>query len=217
MAPIVYAPVFTWTGFYIGLNAGGAFAKNQSTTFVNTVTGVTTSTSNGDTSGFIGGVQAGYNWQFGQIVAGVEADIDYADIGRNHRNVGVVYVDAFGNPVGVGRSNSNNVFGTVRGRIGYAVDRALIYVTGGLAYAGFGGNDFFRRNSDVKAGWTLGGGVEYAFTPNWTAKIEGLYVNIDRGNHNNTEVFNGAGDRVIVSTRKNNDAGVVRVGLNYKF
>ena len=87
--PPVYVPVFTWTGFYIGLNAGGAFANSRDVTFLNTVTGVATSFGSGNNSGFVGGVQAGYNWQFGSFVAGVEADIDYADLGRRHNDFGV--------------------------------------------------------------------------------------------------------------------------------
>jgi outer membrane immunogenic protein len=216
-APVVYAPLFTWTGFYVGLNAGGAFSNSRDVTFLDTRTGIATSFGSGDNSGFVGGVQAGYNWQFGSFVAGVEADIDYADLGRHHNDFGVVYYDAFGTPYGVGRGSSNHIFGTVRGRIGYAFDRALFYVTGGLAYAGFGGGGFFNDNDNVKAGWTIGGGLEYAFTPNWTAKIEGLYVNIDRGNNDGNLVYTAARVPVTVSSGKNNDAGVIRVGVNYKF
>jgi outer membrane immunogenic protein len=206
IAPIVYAPVFTWTGFYVGLNAGYGWQESRSVSFYDARTGANLATfSNGSDGGFVGGGQIGYNWQFGQFVAGVEADIQYADLGGNNNGFAPYY---FG-----GNSNNGNYFGTVRGRLGYAFDRALIYVTGGLAYGDVGSNVF--SNSDTRAGWTVGGGLEYAFTPNWTAKIEGLYVNIDRGNNNGGVLLAVPG--VAVATNKNNDFGVVRVGVNYKF
>lgn len=211
-APIVYAPVFTWAGFYIGLNAGYGFSDSHTTAFVDVgiAPGAAYTFSQGDNGGFIGGAQIGYNWQFGQIVAGVEADIQYADLGH-HRDFAPYY---FG-----GGGSSGNYFGTVRGRLGYAFDRALVYLTGGLAYGDFGGSDFFG-GSDTKAGWTLGGGFEYAFTPNWTARIEGLYVAVNRGNRYGTVTGltgGGATTTYAVTSGKNNDVGIVRVGVNYKF
>lgn len=193
-APVVYAPAFTWTGFYAGLNAGVGFSQSNNTNV--TVNGVTTSYSSGNNNGFVGGAQAGYNWQMGQIVFGGEADIQYADLGRKNSVGGFYY-----------GGSSGNYFGTVRARVGYAFDRALIYVTGGLAYGDVGGG----ISNDTKAGYTVGGGLEYAFTNNWTAKIEGLYVNIDRGSGR------FVAPTYVVNVDKNSDFGVVRVGLNYKF
>lgn len=204
MAPVVYAPVFTWQGFYVGLNAGYGFSDNRNVTFTSG-TGVVTTFSDSNDGGFVGGGQIGYNWQFGQIVAGVEADIQYADLGRKSDFAPFYY----------GGGNDSSYFGTVRGRLGYAFDRALIYVTGGLAYGDVGGSSFGSNNT--KAGYTLGAGVEYAFTPNWTAKIEGLYVNIDRGNRGYVVAGPTAATTYAVTSGKNNDFGVVRVGLNYKF
>jgi outer membrane immunogenic protein len=200
-APVVYAPVFTWTGFYVGLNAGVGFSQSNNTTVTDfgPVTPGTYTYSQGNNNGFVGGAQAGYNWQTGQFVFGVETDIQYADLGNKHDFGGYYYG---------GSSNNGNYFGTVRGRVGYAFDRALIYVTGGLAYGDIGGG---IGNSSTKAGYTVGGGLEYAFTNNWTAKIEGLYVNIDRGN----AIYYGP--TYTVHESKNTDFGVVRVGLNYKF
>ena len=86
-------------------------------------------------------------------------------------------------PTSAAAAPGSTIFGTVRGRLGFAFDRALIYVTGGLAYGGVGMRTS-SSNTTRSAGWTVGGGLEYAFTNNWTAKIEGLYVNIDRGNNN---------------------------------
>jgi outer membrane immunogenic protein len=197
-APVVYAPVFTWTGFYVGLNAGVGFSQSNNTT-VNDFggTGLSYTYSQGNNNGFVGGAQAGYNWQTGQFVFGVETDIQYADLGKKN-NLGSFYY---------GSGGTGNYFGTVRGRLGYAFDRALFYVTGGVAYGDVGGG----FNSSTHAGWTVGGGVEYAFTNNWTAKVEGLYVNIDHGN----SIYYAP--TYTVTASKNSDFGVVRVGLNYKF
>lgn len=195
----VYAPVFTWTGPYVGLNAGVGFHQSNNITVTDPILGTVATYSNGNNNGFVGGAQAGYNWQSGAIVFGGEADIQYANLGRDRSINGFAY----------GSRSSDNYFGTVRGRVGYAFDRALFYVTGGLAYGDIGSS----WNKTTKAGWTLGGGVEYAFTNNWTAKIEGLYINIDRGSR---ALYDGS-TGLVYTASKNSDMGVVRVGLNYKF
>jgi outer membrane immunogenic protein len=195
--PAVYVPVFTWTGLYLGVNAGVGFNQSNNVS-VTSPFGVTTVYSQGSNNGFVGGGQVGYNWQTGALVLGLETDIQYADLGRKHEIAGFNY-----------GGSSSNYFGTVRGRVGYAMDRTLLYVTGGLAYGDIGSS--FKN--DTRVGWTVGGGVEYAFTNNWTAKLEGLYVKIDQGSSYYV-------DPLTLSTLradKNSDFGVVRVGLNYKF
>jgi outer membrane immunogenic protein len=185
--------LFTWTGFYVGVNAGYGWSTGNNDVFIPGIGTV----SSGDNGGFVGGGQIGYNYQIGSFVVGVETDLQYADIGgRRDDNLALGFND----------NGSDNYFGTVRARAGVAFDRALLYVTGGFAYGDVGGN-----GGGSNGGWTLGGGVEYAFTNNLTAKIEGLYVNIDRSN-----------DRFLVPTtaflsNRDNEFGVVRAGLNYKF
>jgi outer membrane immunogenic protein len=188
MAPIAYAPVFTWTGFYVGANAGYAWGNVNAGTF-----GTTRTVSIGDLDGFVGGGQIGYNYQMGQFVLGVEADIQGADL-----NTGS---NGFGDRV------RTDYFGTVRARVGVAFDRFMPYVTGGWAYGnvkttigGLGSTD-----KSHTGGYAVGGGLEYAFTNNWTAKVEYLYVDLGEKN-----VFNSG---VKVGT----DFSVVRAGLNYKF
>jgi len=211
-APIVAAvPVFTWTGFYVGVNAGYGWNTNDNGTFVDPVTGVVVNGSDDD-GGFVGGAQVGYNYQIGAFVLGVETDIQYADhIGGRDRG----FVPGV---AGFRDDSDGNWFGTVRARAGVAFDRALIYVTGGLAYGDIAsgrsvfvdpvtGDTFFGSESDVNTGWTLGGGVEYAFTNNLTAKVEGLYVNLDTEDN----VFGFSGNR------DNTEFGVIRAGLNFKF
>jgi outer membrane immunogenic protein len=208
--PII--PIFTWTGFYVGVNAGYGWSTNSNSggVFVPGVGFV--DSGGGNDGGFVGGGQIGYNYQFGAFVAGIEADIQWADLNRNN-NRNAAFFDAAGNAIIVGGNNNNNTdwFGTVRPRLGYAFDRALVYITGGLAF------------TDNNAGWTIGGGLEYAFTDHLTAKIEGLYINIDQNNNNS--VFGlglvntncGAFGNCLGNNNNNNEFGVVRSGLNYKF
>ncbi|MBF9234339.1 outer membrane protein [Microvirga alba] len=211
-APII-VPLFTWTGFYVGVNAGGAWNSNSNHgVFVPGVGFV--EGNNNNNGGFTGGGQIGYNYQVGSFVIGAETDIQYADIGRSRNNDFL-----FLNPALVGfrnNNNSGNYFGTVRARAGVAFDRTLVYLTGGFAYGDVGGGDRFFGGSSSNGGWTVGGGVEYAFTNNITARLEGLYVNLER-NKNNDFFALGLVNTVGLTNNKNNEFGVVRAGLNYKF
>jgi outer membrane immunogenic protein len=208
--PMVAAvPVFTWTGFYVGVNAGYGWNTNDNNNnFVDPALGVVSN--GGSDGGFVGGGQVGYNYQMGQFVIGLETDIQYADLGGGRSTFGQGFA---------GSNNDGNWFGTVRARAGFAIDRALIYATGGFAYGDIGGRSgafvapdgtvFAGSGSSTNTGWVLGGGVEYAFTNNLTAKIEGLYVNLDSNDNNNFGAF--------VNNNNNTEFGVVRAGLNYKF
>lgn len=224
-------PVFTWTGFYVGVNAGAAFGGNNGgvTPFGFTApapgTGFVSSGNNNNTR-FTGGGQIGYNWQAGSFVYGLEADFDY--IGHNNHGVTVPGTATTPYFVAVSRGNGDYL-GTVRGRLGYAVDRALFYVTGGLAYGGNGGNGsvtyfptaggpyaYTNSGNNSNLGYAVGGGIEYAFTQNWSAKVEYLYVN--RGNGSTTYFApTGAPAGTSFVTKNNNTDNIVRVGLNYKF
>ncbi|KQO68732.1 porin [Methylobacterium sp. Leaf469] len=187
-APPVFVPVpvFTWTGFYAGFNAGYGFdAGNDVATPAVVATGASgifrapglvggngavIYNNSRSQEGFTGGGQIGYNYQFtpgSGFVIGVEADAQYVDFGRDRNRVagfvGTPNPDlTFVNPNGI---SSLDYFGTVRGRIGYAFDRVLFYGTGGFAYGAgsaersFGG---FRGNDDFRTGYAAGGGIEYA-------------------------------------------------------
>ncbi|SFL06594.1 outer membrane protein [Methylorubrum salsuginis] len=192
-APPIFTPVpvFTWTGFYAGFNAGYGFGVQDSLapTQVNTIdqrvingppgtVAAILFNNGGRNDGFVGGGQIGYNYQFtpgSGIVVGIEADAQYADLGgRNGRNgvcgaggITCIFNNAAGviNP-GVTLINPTGLqgldfFGTVRGRIGYAFDRVLFYGTGGFAYGSFGGGRAVDTD-DFKTGYAVGGGVEYA-------------------------------------------------------
>jgi outer membrane immunogenic protein len=183
----VYAPVFTWTGFYVGGNAGYAWGN------VNTNGGLAI-TNTGDLDGFVGGGQVGYNYQIGQFVLGAEADIQGGDLST-------------GGTLGALRVKTD-YFGTVRARAGFAFDRIMPYVTGGWAYGNVKSSipalGVSSDNSHT-GGWTLGGGVEYAITNNWIAGVEYLYVDLGE------KRLQGTGTKV------GTDFSVVRARLSYKF
>jgi outer membrane immunogenic protein len=194
-------PVFTWTGFYAGLNAGYGWNVGDSR-FYDPAFGAVKGRRSG---GFVGGAQAGYNYQFGMFVAGVETDLQYAAVGNKGASYGTTYYPG----------DSDGFFGTIRARAGVAVDRALVYGTGGFAYGDIGGNRGYdtllgyHSGDEINWGWTLGGGVEYAITNNFTAKVEGLYVDLD------TKDNYTLGGRVNVD--RDAEFGVLRAGVNYKF
>lgn len=180
------APPYNWTGFYVGINGGGGWGRSD---FSDPFAAGSFKTS----GGLVGGT-LGYNWQIGQAVVGLEGDIDWSNI-RGSVICGAV----------TSCETKNDWLGTARGRLGYAFDRFMPYVTGGLAVgdiktsiAGVG------SAHDTKAGWTLGGGIEAAIAGPWTAKVEYLYVDLGRSNS------------VLGSDAKFN-ANVVRAGLNYRF
>ena len=237
-APFVAVPVFTWTGFYVGVNAGYGFNSNNNDNYpYYALPGTAVAPfyygygDNGSDGGFVGGGQVGYNYQFGSIVVGVEADIQYADLGggRNNGYYGYYYG---------GNGGSDGYFGTVRARLGVAFDRVLVYATGGFAYGDvnknsnngypyFGTAAFpfgygYGNNDSNSTGYAVGGGVEYAVTNNITIKLEGLYVNLGNGKNDDYPYFLGAttafNPYFYGGNRKNDqEFGVVRAGLNYKF
>jgi outer membrane immunogenic protein len=224
-API--APIFTWTGFYVGVNAGIIFSDNDITTSgnaANTAANVAAnrraaSLSNNDEAFTIGG-QIGYNYQFGNIVFGVETDLNYTD-----RSTSTSFLSALGDPSTY--TQELDYLGTVRLRIGYAFDRILVYATGGLAYgdvnnsvnffANTAGNplQFAGRSGDVEVGYAVGGGIEYAFTNNLSLKAEYLYYDLGKTNVL-VNAIPGVGLNSYTAQFKN-DGHIVRAGLNYRF
>jgi len=234
-APVFSAvPVFTWTGFYVGVNAGyGWQDNNDGSVFVPAGTFVTAPGASGtitygddDGDGFVGGGQIGYNYQIGSFVVGVEADLQFADLGGSDGTATfpATFPASF-RPAGT--AGGIDWFGTVRARAGVAFGQALIYATGGFAYGGADDdNDAFGlvNDDDVRTGWTLGAGVEYAFTNNLTLGIEGLWVNLN-GDDDDLGTFIGtetvAGDRearfVPGGNDDDNDFFIARAKLNFKF
>lgn len=241
-------PVFTWTGFYIGGNAGYAFttreSRNRNAAFlindadIGTVGG-TFGFNNRGQNGFSGGLQVGANYQFtpgSGFVVGVEADAQYLDAGRRRSGV-VAGPGTVLNPNAVffdPRATAGlEYFGTVRGRLGYAFDRTLVYATGGYAYGGGSEKRFFGAtdNAQMRTGWAAGAGLEYALpTESFlnffrasavTMKVEGLYVNLQRNKGLALLAVNTVTGDVFLRTPDRRSLGddfaVIRAGINYKF
>ena len=227
-------PIFSWTGFYIGGNVGWGSLRDNGETFCINPFGVlngpgcSAQTATGDQirgDGFIGGVQAGYNWQINNWVLGVEADFQGADIKGSVAAPISLVGPVPGLVVAIENANEKlEWFGTVRGRLGIVFDRVLIYGTGGFAYGhvkvdqnsvpvpGPGPFLFPSSASVTKTGWTAGGGVEWAFSGKWSAKIEGLYYDLGS--------ITSAGSAVngfMVGKNFDVRGGIARVGVNYRF
>ena len=153
-APVAMpAPAFSWTGFYIGANAGYGWGSG---TGLADAYGLSP-------KGWFGGGQLGVNYQFqNNVVAGLEADVDGGDISDSS----------------LGVSSKLNAFGTVRARLGYAFGRVLPYVTGGFAWGNNTLDYGALSQSQTHTGWTAGAGLEYALTDHWTAKTEYLYTDL---------------------------------------
>jgi outer membrane immunogenic protein len=239
--PVFVPPPFTWTGFYIGLNAGGIFTSgSRSATLFDPVAGdfLNSSFSGGLGSGhdgFIGGGQAGYNWQTGAFVLGVVTDFDGTTISKTFNSTSAPFGvpgPFFNDALTVNAKASLDWLGTTRARVGFVVtpdNRLMIYGTGGVAYGGgsshfsiFDNNNgiFFNGSpSSTRVGWTVGAGVEYAFTNNWTIGAEYLYA--DLGSNHITANPNSAAafffPNTFATAKISYNASIFRALVNYKF
>lgn len=203
IAGAVVMPAFSWTGFYAGAHLGYGWG-GTSWTFV----AVPTLDPAPNPSGVFGGLQIGYNYQFNNIVLGIEADAAIASL----RGSAPCTNPAFNCTV------KGNFLGSIRARAGVAVDRALLYVTGGLGIGNFQyrsvdagtGALFGTGFGTTRAGIAVGGGLEYAFTPNVTAKVEYMYYHFG-----SFQAPAGALGGVATDLRQN--VHTVKIGLNYLF
>jgi outer membrane immunogenic protein len=266
-------PPSSWTGFYVGLNAGYAWGDDNALYFANPLAFVnpaatplgqaaalaaaasgTNTLHPGSQGGFIGGGQVGYNYQFGgSFVVGLEADFQGLSSGNSSRTIASAapwsnyFISGVTTTV-QSVSGSLDYLGTVRGRAGYLVfPQLLVYGTGGLAYGGaqlsaamlqadnpapYSQNGAWAaagNYSDTRVGWTAGGGVEYKFFDNWSAKVEYLYYNLGSTTlglgatgriYNANDPFNNAGQwhtllAPSLSTRFSGN--LIRFGVNYHF
>jgi outer membrane immunogenic protein len=240
------APVYSWTGWYVGGNVGYSwgsasndFAFSQLFTF--------NGSEREHLDGVIGGGQAGYNWQAGTYLYGIEADIQGS--GEKHTGSfnGVLLDPGIGtgnDPFTATETDKIDWFGTVRGRLGLTSDHWLFYTTGGLAYGhvsssgifqpiGFSNSAFVWNNSATKVGWTIGAGIENVFFGNWSWRVEYLYMDLGKlttttsggiGNCYGTPPTGGglavcvlpSSPGTLTVTSHFTD-NIVRVGLNYQF
>ncbi len=223
-APIIAAPIFTWTGFYIGGNLGAGWRDSNDDPVILTGPGIpgglaggTLNFGNSDDATFTGGGQIGYNYQIGSFVIGAEADIQGIDSGNNSNAVFIPGPGFAGTFVPGEFENGADWWGSARLRAGVAFDRFLVYATGGLAY------------TEDNTGWALGGGIEWAMPVNWfgssavTFGLEGLWVSIDQDDDSTRPIGTFtpvAGAPVNVFLPRSNDEQdffVARAKLNFKF
>lgn len=209
--PTAIAAVFNWTGFYIGGQGGWAWGTSVQSFDTGALSDAT---DRYRISGVNGGGTVGYNFQLGSIfVAGVEADFSLANI------KGTGQSGVFFNCDTPSTCHSNvDWFGTVRGRGGFAVQNAFIYGTGGWAFARIEtslGSGPPLTGTSTRSGWTAGGGVEYAFTQNWSAKIE--YLHLRFGSYQWTNGASGTANCIGINCSTDARLNVIRAGLNYRF
>jgi outer membrane immunogenic protein len=169
--PTIYdpnGPYTNWAGAYLGLNAGYGFGSSQWTLGL-------LGTSVFDTSGFLFGGTVGFNYPISVVMIGLEGDVDWSGLSGSAGNCAV---NASG--AAAACQTKNNLLGTARARVGYALDRTLVYVTGGAAIAPVqaGLNPPSTFDSATKLGWAAGAGAEFAFFGNWSAKVEYLYIDL---------------------------------------
>lgn len=193
-APAYYVAPYSWTGLYVGINGGYGWATSD---WASAVT-----SGSPKPKGALAGGTLGYNLQTGVWVWGLEADLAYSWMKDTAVGTGVCG--------GVGCETRNTYLATGRGRIGYAWDRWLPYITGGAAYGGIK----LTPNTGVsetknRFGWTAGAGFEYAFTGPWSAKLEYLYVDLGKASC--------SAGTCGIDTDVKFKANIVRAGLNYRF
>ena len=223
-APIIAAPIFTWTGFYIGGNLGAGWRDSNDDPVILTGPGIpgglaggTLIFGNNNDATFTGGGQIGYNYQIGSFVIGAEADIQGIDNNNDNNAVFIPGPGFTGTFVPGEFENGADWWGSVRLRAGVAFDHVLVYATGGLAY------------TEDNTGWAAGGGVEWAMPVNWfgssavTLGLEGLWVSIDQDDDSTrpTGTFTPVGGAPVnVFLPRSNDEQdffVARAKLNFKF
>lgn len=185
-----------WTGYYAGIQVGAASADWNYSNAISTP-GVGPFAAPGfplggfDGSGLVGGVHAGYNSQRGNLLAGIEVDVNWSNLDetRNFLAVGI----APGLPFTL--KSSLESYGTVRGRLGYAEDRMLIYATGGFAWAasqadivspGQFSGPFATSDHNVHVGWTAGAGIDFRLNPQWVLGLEYKHIDLGKETYNFT-------------------------------
>jgi outer membrane immunogenic protein len=236
--PPVAPPVWTWTGFYIGIHAGAATGTMEWTQnlvnvppFGGFFPGTTVTATSHSVNGYFGGAQVGFNYQTGWVVWGIEADASATNI-KGKGGCGEIFVVPLVPAAPAGLQWQCNTrtdsLATVAGRVGAAVDRALFYVKGGAVWSrdkyDLAGNGVFptvgpiaTSLSDKRWGWMAGVGVEYALPGNWSAKVEYNYLNLGSRNYAFENPTDPANNPLYNNWDITQTLHVVKVGLNYRF
>lgn len=220
-APPVAAAVYGWTGFYLGGEVGGGWSRSTATN-INPIGGFPAGFVNGpiDMSGVLGGGYAGYNYQINNIVLGIDGYYDGAGLTGSGTDV---------SPTTGNISNKNEKMkwdAAITGRLGLAANNWLFFVKGGWAWAGFSGNSVSvtaggalvgsGTSSDTRNGGTVGVGVEYGFTPQWSAKLEYDYVKFQTASYTSSNV-SAAGVPSTPAHTATSDLNELKAGLAYRF
>jgi outer membrane immunogenic protein len=201
-APAIVEPIYDWSGFYVGINGGGATGRVDWTDD----SGLGDEGSHNPTGGTVGG-QFGYRWQMSSWVFGLEAQGNWADFsGSNISNLSAVFGGTTTN------QTKTDAFGLFTGQIGYAWDRALFYVNGGAAvvdnkYTSTTVGQGFDTINDTRWGAAVGAGFEYAFAPNWSVGFQ--YDHLFMGTKDINDGF--------ITDNIKQDVDVFTARLNYKF
>jgi outer membrane immunogenic protein len=203
--PTIYdpnGPYTNWAGAYLGLNGGYALGSSQWTLGL-------LGTDVFNTNGFLFGGTVGFNFPVSAVLVGLEGDVDWSGLSGSAPNCAVNASSA-----AASCQTKSNLLGTARARVGYAVDRTLIYVTGGAAFAPVqtGLNPPSTFDTATKLGWAAGAGVEFAFSGNWSAKAEYLFVDLAASSCSTVANCGSAAGSSVAFTEN-----LVRGGFNYRF
>lgn len=233
--PLVASVAYNWTGFYVGGNAGWSRSTADFASMIGNGTGFydTTSltfidaagTGRASKDGFTGGGQLGYNWQWNNWVAGIEADFNALSGTASLLGTGIT---PGGSTIGFTNSVKPDWIATMRPRLGFAFDRLMLYATAGLALlhadytqtltnitGGVPGSGFTSTNV-TRAGWAAGAGLEYGLNRNWSVKAEYLYAGFSEFKTSGTD-FPGAGNASPLSGTARVNVQTGRAGINYRF
>ena len=214
--PLVAAPApWSWTGLYVGGHLGSGWGTKEWANDCDPTGCSTGALASGTVNGFLGGFQAGYNYQINWVVVGIEGDFSFANVSGSY--------PCFG---GSSCTSKADWFATLTGRIGGTVDHALLYLKGGVAWAhdkyseacsDCSSNDGFATFSggETRTGWTVGAGVEYAFTRNWSGKLEYDYMDFGTRSVTFTSDVPSRFSPYTVDILQRVHA--VKAGVNYKF
>ncbi len=194
-APYVEKRAFNWTGLYVGLQTGYTWGNTDAT---GAVLGANQSYGY-DTTGWVGGGHAGYNWQMQNLVVGIETDIEAASLGGDGRSA-----------LGLRHETDLNWIGSTRGRLGLAYDRTLFYATAGWAYGDVKVSNAVASFSEVRNGWTAGVGIEHAYSERMSLRLEYRYTDLG-----STNFASGAGGGT--TDKSEVDFHAVRAGVSFKF
>jgi outer membrane immunogenic protein len=239
-APVMVDPAYNWSGFYVGATVGGHWSNESVDPVMTDPTGFFGPPATGagiirsfsqttlHPSGVAGGVEAGYNWQSGQWVVGVEGDVTWLD-GTSSRTL-TGFPGGTINPADIEtNSGSARYLATLRPRVGisFAGNRALAYVTGGVAFARLNTTDAYNAiggtalgvvNSGFnRTGWTVGGGIEYAVTHNWSVKAEYLYADLGTATTAAQTFPPAVTAGTFINYNHRYTENLARAGVNYKF